>query len=226
MFTAASSPTSLPGRMRMTDLAAMAVPRIGATQSTRVRPLTSRESIFAAAIQLFGERGYHGASMRDIAKAVGILPGSLYAHIDSKEVLLLEIIESAVDRFNVAAERVDRKNLAAPSALREMIRAHLEIVSDNPELSRIVFHQWRCLSDENRALLLDKRARYSDFYRKVIETGIADGTLQESSNPKVAVLTILGALNWAPEWFSPDGRASARQVADQIADGLLNGLVA
>jgi AcrR family transcriptional regulator len=212
--------------MPMTDVAAMPVPRTGQTQATPVRPLTSRESIFAAAIQLFGERGYHGASMRDIAKAVGILPGSLYAHIDSKEAVLLEIIESAVDRFNDAAERIDRKNLPAPSALREIIRAHLEMVADNPERTRIVFHQWRCLSDENRGLLLDKRARYARFYRQTIETGIAEGTLQRSLNPKVAVLTILGALNWAPEWFSPNGRASAHQIADQIADSLLNGLVA
>jgi AcrR family transcriptional regulator len=210
----------------MTDIAAMAVPRTVPPQAAPGRPLTSRESIFAAAIQLFGERGYHGASMRDIAKAVGILPGSLYAHIDSKEAVLLEIIESAVDRFNDAAERINRRSLPAPMALREIIRAHLEMVSDNPERTRIVFHQWRCLSDENRALLLDKRARYSGFYRQVVEKGIAEGTLQESLNPKVAVLTILGALNWAPEWFSPHGRASAIQVADQIADSLLNGLVA
>lgn len=210
----------------MSDFADPALARIRAPGSAPVPPLTPRESIFATAIQLIGERGYYGTSMRDISKAVGILPGSLYAHIASKEALLLEIVEQAVDRFNAAAAQVDRKNLPAPMALRELIRAHLEMVSDSPELCRIVFHQWRCLSDENRALLLDKRARYSGFYRKVIARGIADGTLQQSLNPKVAVLTILGALNWAPEWFSPNGRASASEVADEIADGLLNGLVA
>ena len=72
-------------------------------------------------------------------------------------------------------------------------------------------------SDGNRALLLDKTARYSDFYRKVIETGIADGKL----NQNIAVLTILGALNWSPEWFSPNGRASASDVADSFLSGLL-----
>jgi AcrR family transcriptional regulator len=210
----------------MSDVADPARARGRAAQLALVRPLTPRESIFASAIQLFGERGYYGTSVRDIAKAVGILPGSLYAHIDSKEALLLEIIEKAVDRFNVAAARVDHENLSAPSALREMIRAHLEMVSDNPELCRIVFHQWRGVSDEHRGLLLDKRARYSGFYRRAIERGIEDGTFRWSLNPKVAVLTILGALNWAPEWFSPNGRASAGEVADQIADGLLNGLVA
>ena len=195
------------------------------TPNDAMRPVTSHESIFTAAIQLFGERGYHGASMRDIAKAVGILPGSLYTHIDSKEVLLLAIIESAIDRFNIAAERVDRKNLPAPKALREIIRAHLEMVSDNPQLCRIVFHQWRYLSEEHRTLLLNKRARYSRFYREVIERGIADGSLRQSLNPKLAVLTTLGALNWAPEWFSPNDPASVSQVADQITDGVLTGLV-
>ncbi|MDN5856301.1 MAG: TetR/AcrR family transcriptional regulator, partial [Actinomycetia bacterium] len=60
----------------------------------------AREAIFAAATRLFGERGYSGTTMRDIAKAVGILPGSLYAHIESKEAVLVEIIEGGVDRFN------------------------------------------------------------------------------------------------------------------------------
>lgn len=208
----------------MTDVAAMSVPRVTPTQAAPARPLTSRESIFAAAIQLFGERGYHGASMRDIAKAVGILPGSLYAHIESKEAVLLEIIESAVDRFNDAADSIDGRNLPAPAALREIIRAHLEMVSDNPQLCRIVLHQWRCLSQEHQTRLRAKRARYSHFYRRFIETGIADGTLHRTLNPKIAVLTILGALNWAPEWFS--GNGSASDIADQIADSLLNGMIA
>jgi AcrR family transcriptional regulator len=209
----------------MDDVADSAPPRVRAAQPRPVRALTSRESLFAAAIQLFGERGYYGTSMRDIAKAVGILPGSLYAHIDSKEALFSRSSRRR-DRFNAATERVDRKNLPAPSALREIIWAHLEMVSANSELCRIVFHQWRCLSEEHRLLLLGKRARYSGFYRSVLERGIADGTFRQSLNPKVAVLIILGALNWAPEWFSPKGLASASEVADQITDGVLNELVA
>ena len=77
------------------------------------RSSPARAAIFSSATRLFGEQGYPGTSMRDIARAVGLLPGSLYAHIQSKEAVLLEIIEGGVDRFNQAVDDVDRQDLPA-----------------------------------------------------------------------------------------------------------------
>src|SRR5882724_9015001 len=209
----------------MTDLVAVPVPRVGRGGDAEPAQSASREAIFAAATRLFGERGYNGASMRDIAKAVGLLPGSLYAHIDSKEALLLEIIEGGVDRFNAAVDRVDRAGQPPESALREAIREHLLVVADNPERTLIVFHQWRFLSSDNRAVLRDKRARYADFFARIVRAGVDQGVFHPGLDPKITVLTILGALNWTPEWFSPTGGASAVEIADKMADGLLSGLL-
>lgn len=192
-----------------------------ATPPERSSP--ARAAIFSSATRLFGERGYTGTSMRDIAKAVGLLPGSLYAHIQSKEAVLLEIIEGGVDRFNEAVDDVERQDLPAPDALREAIRRHLAIVADNPQRTLIVFHQWRYLDGENRERLLAKRAHYEQFFLRTLERGTADGDFDPGLDPKVTVLAILGALNWTPEWFSPSGAASATEVADRIADGLLGG---
>ena len=58
-----------------------------------------REAIRDAAMHLFGKQGYTGTSMRDIANAVGVLPGSLYAHIESKEALLVDIVADGIGRF-------------------------------------------------------------------------------------------------------------------------------
>ncbi|OLT16154.1 hypothetical protein BJF78_14765 [Pseudonocardia sp. CNS-139] len=183
-----------------------------------------RDAIFAAATRLFGERGYTGTTMRDIAKAVGILPGSLYAHIESKDAVLLEIIEGGVDRFNAAADRVDALGLTPGEALHAIFREHLRIVADNPGRTLIVFHQWRFLDEPHRSRLLAKRRHYENFFTRTVRTGVEQGVFGPTLDVKVAVLGVLGALNWTPEWFSPDGPATPDAIADRIADSLLDGL--
>ncbi len=101
----------------------------------------------------------------------------------------------------------------------------MKIVADNPERTLIVFHQWRFLGGAHRALLRDKRARYAEFFIQIVRSGVDQGVFNPGLDPKVAVLTILGALNWTPEWFSPSGRATAAEVADKIADSLLGGIL-
>ena len=190
------------------------------------RPSAAREAIFAAATRLFGERGYSGTTMRDIAKAVGILPGSLYAHIESKEAVLVEIIEGGVDRFNDAVAEVRALDLGPEAALRAAVHRHLEIVAENPQRTLIVFHQWRFLAEDNRSRLLLKRATYEEFFIATLRDGMATGVFDSRLDPKVTVLGILGALNWTPEWYSPQGSATPAEIADKIADSLLGGALA
>jgi AcrR family transcriptional regulator len=184
-----------------------------------------REAIRNQAIRLFGMQGYTGTSMRDIAGAVGVLPGSLYAHIQSKEALLVEIVDEGIGRF---LERVDPLVTAGGppvDRLKAMIIAHVEVVADQPERSSVVFHQWRFLGPENLPLAIRRRRDYERCFVDVVEQGIADGSLKKDLNPRIAVLTILGALNWTPEWFSPDGRLSPSEVGELMAGALLGGIL-
>jgi AcrR family transcriptional regulator len=195
------------------------------TKPPNERPSAAREAIFTAATRLFGERGYTGTTMRDIARAVGILPGSLYAHIASKDAVLVEIIEGGVDRFNAAVAEVEALDLDPDSAIRAAIRRHLEIVADNPQRTLIVFHQWRFLDDESRGRLLAKRATYEEFFLRTMRAGVDRGVFDARLDAKITVLGVLGALNWTPEWFSPEGKATPAELADAIADGLLGGML-
>src|SRR4051812_40615760 len=105
--------------------------------NTRQRVGRPREFILEAATQLFSEKGYAGTTMRDIARAVGVLPGSLYAHIDSKETLLLEIVESGIDRFLTIAEGLDPAHRSV-ERLRSAVRMHLAVVAENPQRTLVV----------------------------------------------------------------------------------------
>src|SRR5262249_20880737 len=119
-------------------------------------PMTPREVITDTAVKLFGEHGYTGTTMRDIAKAVGVLPGSLYAHIDSKETLLLEIVQDGIKRF-LAIEQLIAGAKSPTEQLRIAVRVHIEHVAESPQRTLVVFHQWRYLNDENRAVAASMR---------------------------------------------------------------------
>jgi AcrR family transcriptional regulator len=183
-----------------------------------------REAIMDAAMHLFGKQGYSGTSMRDIAGAVGVLPGSLYAHIASKEALLVDIVDDGINRF-LAAVRPHAESGATPAEkLRAMVIAHVAVVADNPERSLVVFHQWRFLGDSNIQAAIGKRRDYEQAFIGVIEDGMKSGAFRANLNRRIAVLTILGALNWTPEWLSPEGTLSPEEVGGMIADTLLMGV--
>jgi TetR/AcrR family transcriptional regulator, cholesterol catabolism regulator len=190
-------------------------------------PLSPREVIVEAAVKLFGKQGYTGTTMRDIAKAVGILPGSLYAHINSKETLLDEIVESGIESFlAIESSLPSGTSASAEERLRAAIKAHVAIATGSPERSLVVFHQWRYLDEPNLSRALNKRRRYQQIFRKLVDEGMASGVFSTSLDPRIAVFAILGALNWTPEWYSPTGRAKAAEIGERLADTLLGGLVA
>jgi AcrR family transcriptional regulator len=184
-----------------------------------------RAVIMNVAMHLFGKQGFNGTSMRDIANAVGLLPGSLYAHIESKEALLLEIVADGIGRFLAAVEPHVASSGNPLDRLRKMIIAHVEVVADNPERSQVVFHQWRFLSPEYLPEAIERRRRYEACFVEVIEEGVKTGLIRSDLNRRIAVLSILGAMNWTPEWFSPDGRLSAAEVGDLMANTLLGGIL-
>jgi TetR/AcrR family transcriptional regulator, cholesterol catabolism regulator len=163
--------------------------------------------------------------MRDIAAAVGILPGSLYAHIEGKETILAEVVERAIDRaLAIEAVVVDSAE-PADVRLRRAITEHVNAVAENPKRVLVLLHQWRYLTGGNRKRILAKRRRYEQGFTRIVEDGVASGTFAKTLDPHLTVLTILGAINWIPEWYSPKGAASPEEISERIADSLLGGII-
>jgi hypothetical protein len=185
-----------------------------------------RTAILNAAMRLFGKQGYSGTSVRDLATEVGVLPGSLYAHIQSKEALLVEIVADGIHRFITAVEPHAYSAGSPAERLRAMIVAHVEVVAENPERSLVVFHQWRFLGEENLPAAIERRQAYEGCFIKVVEDGVAQDMFKQDINQRIAVFTILGALNWTPEWLSPSGRLSPQEVGVLMAETLMRGVLA
>ena len=106
-----------------------------------------------------------------------------------------------------------------------MIVAHVQVVAENPEWSQVVFHQWRYLGEDSLPAALTRRQEYENYFVGVFKDGVASGQFRGDVNLRIAVLAILGALNWTPEWFSPNGKLSAENVGEAMADTLLSGII-
>jgi TetR/AcrR family transcriptional regulator, cholesterol catabolism regulator len=176
------------------------------------------------AIRLFGERSYPVVGMRDIGDAVGILPGSLYVHISSKEQLLLKIVSQGIGHYLEAIEPWAVADEPADERLREIIKAHLRVLATTQEQTRVAFQQWHYLGDENRERVVDLRRRYEQVFRSVVDDGIRDGTFRNPSSVRVAVLGVMGMLTAATNWYDADGRMTPDEVGDSLADQALGGL--
>ena len=186
--------------------------------------LDRKEQIYSTARSLFSQRGYHATTVRDIARELNMQGGSLYAHIESKEDVLWEIVNRAADQFLGAVEPIMASDKSAPEKLREMVRAHVKVVADNLADATVFLHEWKFLGEERRNAIAARRDRYEGLYRHVVEEGIRSSEFAPA-DPKMAALLVLSAVNWMPQWYKPSGPLSPTEVADMFSELILKGLV-
>src|SRR6478736_1092881 len=183
--------------------------------SSRKRELT-RE-----AARLFAEKGYHGTSIGDLAAAMGVQKGSLYAHIDSKADLLWEVAHDGAVAFHAGLDAVPEE-LPAPERIRLALRAHLRVISEQLEIATVFIREWRYLEGERRTLFLAERRRYEERFRALFREGRERGELRTDLDDGAAALLALSAVNWAYTWLRPD--ASTDELADRFTTLLLDGM--
>lgn len=185
---------------------------------------TSRkEQIYRASAKLFSERGYHATSMRDLAHALGVQGGSLYAHISSKEELLWEIVNRAADEFDAALEPIRDGRLAPLEKLRAALEAHFHVIAQNREIVTVFFHEWKHLPIVKMEEITERRASVERIYRQILEEGVRGGQFRKDLDFRLASLLSLSSANWTYHWLNPNGRLSVREVSDAFFAMLLDG---
>jgi AcrR family transcriptional regulator len=195
------------------------------SEGKRLAPLSERrDEILEAAGQLFSQRGFHATSMRDLAQAVNLQGGSLYAHIDSKEELLLELVNRAAARFIAAAEAVPA-TLSSPERLERLVRGHLEVIAEELGSATVFFHEWKFLSPELQARVKALRDTYEAYWLEAIGEGVRRGELKVD-DVRVATLFVLSALNWTYQWYQPGGKLSLGALSEQYSQLILSALQA
>src|ERR687896_1148541 len=182
---------------------------------------TRRAELTRQAARLFAERGYHGTSIGDLAKALGVQKGSLYAHIASKQDLLFETTREGSEAFHAALDEIP-DDLRVTERIRLALRAHLRVVGEQLDIATVFIREWRYLEGDRAAEFIAERRRYEERFRLLFREGRERGELRTDLDEQAAVLLVLSAANWAYTWLPAD--ADTDELADRFFAILLDGI--
>lgn len=183
----------------------------------------SRETILRAAATIFQEKGYHAASMQDIAEAVDLQKGSLYHHVNSKQDILLALLDEALGLIVERLESAVTPDLSPSQKLRQAMDAYLGFLTENRSLSSVLLLEYRSLEPEYKDLHIPRRDHVERIWQEILEEGISSGEFKVQHSG-LASKALLGVLNWAITWYREDGPLSTSQIADHFTDLFLEGL--
>jgi len=197
--------------------------------ATRRRRLPSRRSgakkqqILEAAARVFRQKGYDRATLRDIANEAGLLPGSLYYHIRSKEDLLRQVVEQPIRELYGQLEDLVVAEAPAADKLARALAMHLRAF-DTHYPSLFVYLQNLLQVDAMRRPLHKQAKRYEECWQQLLVQGIQRGEFPPDLDVKIAVFAILGMCNWMHRWYRQDGRLSIEAIIQQYTRLVLDGV--
>lgn len=185
--------------------------------------LSRKDQILQTSARMFKEKGYASTSMRDIATEMGIEAASLYHHIKSKEEILETICFNMADKLINGIAEVNDIYFNGEQKLRMAIKNHVQIITENIDQSAVFLHEWRSLSEPKLSEFKKLRDSYENGFKVILNDGVNEDIF-DSVDQKFATLTILSTVNWINEWYNPNGKMSAEEIAKKLSDFILGGL--
>jgi len=179
-------------------------------------PDGARGRLLTEAARLFREKGYERTTVRDLAAAVGIQSGSLFHHFRTKEEILKAVMVETI-RLNTALMQAALE--AADSSrdkLRGLVRAELESINGQTgEAMAVLVFEWRSLSADSQAEVLELRDIYEKLWLDVLESLKREGVLE--ADPFVVRRMLTGALSWTVTWYRPErGGLTLDGLTDEV----------
>jgi TetR/AcrR family transcriptional regulator, cholesterol catabolism regulator len=165
--------------------------------------------VLDAAARLFRTRGFDGTSMRDIAQAVGMQPGSLYCHFETKEALLVAVYVKGVRQISDAVQSVVDRHQDPWGRLEAACVAHLEAILHDDDYAQVVVRVRPADVPMADRSLIELRNQYEALFAGLI----GDLPLSRNTDRRVLRLMLIGALNWSQVWYRPGGRLNPRAIA-------------
>lgn len=189
----------------------------------------TRQRILDAAASTLASRGYAGTSIKAIADSIDMKDASLYYHFESKDELVLEVLRLGTTLAEDAVRRAVSALGEDPDpldALRAAIVAHASAVLGMGDYPRANVRNFGQLPPEIANAHMGHQRRYGGVWRSLLQAAMDSGRIRQDLDASAARMLILGALNWAPEWYKPDGTLTPAGVGEQMACMVLEGLIA
>ncbi len=181
--------------------------------------------VTGAAIEIFWQKGYQAASIQDVADRVGVLKGSLYYYIDSKEDLLWRIIEDVHEEWTKILDQAGALDAGPVERIHAFIRLHVVWYLTKVKEIGVFFREWQHLTGDRLKTMRTRRRRYEQVVRDLLTAAQAEGEMSGDLDVTYATRYVLAAVNAVPDWYRASSSEPAR-IAESYADmtvGLLKG---
>jgi AcrR family transcriptional regulator len=181
-----------------------------------------REAVLHAAVRSFNDKGFHATSLDDVANALHVTKPTIYHYFCSKDEILFECVRRGLESIRAAAEAVVSERGGGLERLKRLMRDYAVIMTRDFGMcvTRTADHE---LSGESRTRFRALKREIDQTVRRVVEEGMADGTVAKG-DPRLVTFTLTGALNWIARWYDPKGPLTPQQVADGAVAMLVAGL--
>jgi TetR/AcrR family transcriptional regulator len=189
--------------------------RLGKVRAKRVE-------ILKTAAAAFRERGYHGASVEEIAHALQMTKGNLYYYFKDKEEILFFCHDYSLDILLDLLKRVEKQGGSPERRLRTLIEAFVHMIIDELQGTALTM-DLQALRPRLLRKVIAKRDRFDRAIRRILREGMDKGAFA-AGDPKLLTFAILGAVNWITRWFDPKGPARSDEIARTFSSFLLAGL--
>jgi TetR/AcrR family transcriptional regulator, cholesterol catabolism regulator len=177
-----------------------------------------REKIYEDAIATFNRKGYEATSVSEIAEMNGLLKGSLYYYIESKEDLLVDIFAQTDREFLALIDETLARDMSEIDRLRSFARAWCMWYIKNIGRSRVYVNDWTHLTGERRRRQAEMRRVYGRKVQELVDRAMAELGLEPRFDPEITRRYIFSAVNGLPLWYRADGPAKPEDIADAYGE--------
>jgi TetR/AcrR family transcriptional regulator len=182
-----------------------------------------RIEILKSAAAAFRRRGYHGASVDEIASALEMTKGNLYYYFRNKEEILFACHDYSLDVLLALMTEVEADSSRPDEKLRRLILAFIHMMLDELQGTALTL-DLQALSPPLLKRIIAKRDRFDRGMRDIVQQGIDQG-LFRPGDPKMIGFAMMGAVNWITKWFDPEGPMTSEEIGQRFADYLVGGLL-
>jgi TetR/AcrR family transcriptional regulator, cholesterol catabolism regulator len=187
--------------------------------------LDDQSNVLSNAARLFREKGFEKTSLKEIAEACNMLPGSLYYRYNTKEALLVELMRRGIYLVTEEVELAYASSNDPVEKLRLCINAHLRALLGDSDMVYVLLFEWRALSPEARKEIIKLRDQYESLWIDILETMISQSVIQKGVDSRLLRLIGLGALNWVATWFDPNGSHTPDDIGNFVWQAIIKGLI-
>ena len=202
--------------------------RRGERTARRPRGAESEErwqEIITAAGEIFYAKGYEATSLQDIASAVGLLKGSVYYYIKTKEDLLYELVTRAQALMGSSLEEDEHVRVAsAPDRLRAFIGRWMALTATERKWSMVAEREFMRLTPRRLKAVIESRDRFSSFVKGIVRQGVDEGAFDPDVDVSVATVVVFELMKSSHLWHRPSGPLSIDDIGDWYATFVIRGL--